>query len=550
MSGDAPVPEDDVRSPSSVRQRMRPVPVGGGWALVVVATVVVVVFGLGTWVGLAPLDVVLSAPSDHESVHAVGERLRARWPQVPGPPERYVLEARSLQRGGDASGAARRLAMAIALEPDHVEALLQLSILDARGDAGGLLLGGEADALVAAVESTRPDAALLPAALAWRALGAGQPERVSLDEGAAEPELLWARLRASRALGLSEGRDARALLEVWPGHPEACEDGAREALRAGDLFEAERLAASCLAGDSAPIARRVLADVLARTGRPVEARDAYTEGGLMLHAARVALAEGLPLSSGERMALAGPGHAAAVHQVWAAMSAGDIELLEIAVERLPDGASPELAVTRAAAALWSGDAAAAEAALEGTAGPRAAVLRAQLPGASAADVAAARTAWPALPGGADPVATHLLLGASDHAIPTRLLLGVGQAGGLPLSAQAAWVPADARARALLRWLDGGAVPPLSGSGGGDALDVALAVVAAVSDGRDASREMARLRALAPELVMTDVLEARVAEDAGACRAALGRASARMPGLAGLDRERYRCAVRSEPAPSR
>jgi len=556
MSGDAPVPEDDLRSPSSVRQRMRPAPVGGGWALVIVATVVVVVFGLGTWVGLAPLEVVLSEPSDHEVVHAVGERLRARWPQVPGPPARYVSEARSLQRAGDASGAARRLAMAIALEPDQVEALLLLSILDARGDAGGLLLAGESDALVVAVESTRPDAALLPAARAWRALVAGQPEQVSLDEtigreeDATEPELLWARLRASRALGLPEGEDARALLEAWPGHPEACEDGARAALRAGQLFEAERLAAPCTEGDSGPIARRVLADVLARTGRPAEARAAYADGGLMLHAARVAVAEGLPLSSGEQAALAGPGPAAAVQQVWAAMSAGDHELLAIAVERIPDGVSPELAVTRAAAALWSGDPATAGLALDRTAGPRAAVLRAQLPGASAVDVAAARTAWPALPGGGDPVATYLLLGASDHAIPARLLLEVGQAGGLPLSGRPAWVPADARARALLRWLDGGPLPQLPGSGAGGALDEALAVAGAVADGRDARGALARLRAVAPDLVMTDVLEARVAADAAGCLAALGRAAARMPGLAGLDRERYRCAVRSGPEPSR
>jgi len=545
---------EERRTPAAIRQRMRPAPLGGGWVLVIVATVLVVLFGLGTWVGLAPLQVVLSDPSDHEAVHAIGERFRARWPQAPGPPERYLAEARALQRDGDPAAAARRLAMAIALDPDQSEAFLRLSILDARGEADGLLVPGESDALVAVMDVTDPDAPLLPAARAWRALAAGGPEDAAsmTGEGRSEPELLWARLRAHRALGQPEGPDARALLESWPGHPEACEDGPRAALRAGDLYEAERLAETCRAGPAAAIAGRVLADVRRRSGRLDAAREAYASGGLMLHAGRVALSAGLPLTVEERAAMAGPGPAAAVLQAWTAMAEGDARLLAMAVERLPEGEAPELAVTRAAAALWSGDVEVAEQILAGTDGPRAAVLRAQLPGAAAADVAAARTAWPALPGGGDPVATHLLLGASDHAIPTRLLLEVGRGIGSPLAEKGLWVPSDARAGTLLRWLDGRQLPAASGAGGagGDAVDAALEVARALEDGRDPGEALERLRAVAPDLVMTDVLEARAAPDATGCRAALARSSARMPGLAGLDRERYLCAVRSEPAPPR
>ena len=556
MSAGGPVSEsaDDVRSIENTRKRMRPRPAGSGWAAVVVAIVLVVLFGLGSWVGLAPLHAVLSDPSDHEAVHVVAERFRARWPQVPGPPERYMADAHAALRDGEPAAAARRLAMTIAIDPDHSEALLQLAILDARGEADGLLLEHEGDAIVSAVRAVDPSAGLLDAASAWRLLVAGDPAAVEQALGpvaeSEHGESLWARLRARRRMASPEGEPARLLLRVWPGHPEACEDGAREALRSGDLAEAERLAAGCLSGAAAPIARRVQADVMLRTGRGGMARDAYARAGLHLHAAGIAVQTGLDLTVAELDALAGPGPAAAVLQAWAAMSAGDAELLEIAVERIPDGPAPERVVTRAAAALWLDRPDEARALLGDTAGPRAAVLRAQLPGPGQRDAeGAARAAWPALPGGDDPVATAMLLGVSNHALPTRLLVVVGDGARTPLSAQEQWEPADARASELLRWLAGGGeVERLSGDGGSDALDAALALAQALENGETGLAELERLQALAPESVMAAVLEARAAGDQRGCVDALDRV--RMPGLVGLDRERYRCAVRHEPASPR
>jgi hypothetical protein len=549
---------EDIRSVATTKQRMRPRPAGNGWALVVVATVVVILLGLGTWVGLSPLQTLLSSPSDHEAVHAVAARMRARWPQAPGPPERYLDEAAAAVRAGDGTAAARKLGMAIALDANQTEALLALTILDARGASDGLLQGGEADAVVGALSEAAPDARLLPAAQAWRLLAGGQGADVESLLGplaADEPEeQLWARVRGQRAAGLPEGAAARALLRAWPGHPEACEDGAREALRAGELAEAEALAGPCLGGPAGAIAARVQADVLARTEGGARAREAYRAAGLTLHAAAVAVRAGLPLTDDEWAALAEPGPPAAVQQAWAAMAAGDAALLDIAAARLPTEPVPEIAVTRAAAALWSGDAERARAALEGVAGPRAAVLRAQLPGEGQA-AAAARAAWPALPGGEDPVATALLFGPSDHAIPTRLLLAVGERAGAPLDAPAlaGWTPADARAGALVRWLratPSAAPPTLVESGEGDVLDLALEVAAAVAAGGDAATPLARLQARAPERVVTDVLTARAAPSGEACVEAVVNAQARMPGLVGLDRERYLCRVRGGPATRR
>ena len=245
-------------------------PPGRGWAATAGALLLAVAGAAGLWAsGTAPALFGEAVPvGDAAAVRAVSARMRARWPQVPGPADRYVQEAILAERAG--TGAARKLGMALAVEPDHAEALLRLSILDARGQSMGLLQPGDAEAIVTVVRGRAPRDGLLAAAAAWRDLAAGAPEAVGRARGPMaddEPEeLLWARLRAARALGEPEGPAARALLSRRPGHPEACEDGAREALRAGDLAQAEGLAGGCLEGPARAIGVRVIADVMARTG--------------------------------------------------------------------------------------------------------------------------------------------------------------------------------------------------------------------------------------------------------------------------------------------
>lgn len=533
---------EEGRSVADSTQRMRPQPPGNGWSLVVVATVVVILLGLGTWVGLSPLRTLLSAPSDYEAVHAVGRRMAARWPQAPGPPDRYVAEAVERIRAGSPAAAARKLGMALALDPNHAEALLRLAMLDARGDAGGLLLPGEADELVSAVRMVSPDSLLLGPASAWRALAAGRPESIRQELGpladGESPEGLWVRLRAARAQEQPEGRAARALLAAWPGHPEACEDGPREAMRHRALAEAERLAGECEAGPARAVAMRVKADVLARTGRPARARIVYTEAGLLPHAAAVALRASLPLTKAESTALAGPGAALAMLQAWEAMAAGDGSLLRIALERIPDAATPELAVTRAAGWYWLGDFQEAETALQGLAGAHAGILRAAM-GLDRTDGAAAELH---LPGGPDPVGTALLLGPGTNAVPTHLLWKAARAPGEALATVQDWAPEDARAAALVAWIQ---APPeastrLPPPGGEDPLDAALAVARAVDSGGETAPALARLRELAPLAVMTAVLEARATRDPASCVEAVAAARERAPELVGLDRERYRC----------
>ncbi|MEC8424562.1 MAG: hypothetical protein VX000_12350, partial [Myxococcota bacterium] len=501
---------EEGRAVADRTRRMRPSPAGNRWSLTVAAAAVAGLLGLGAWAGLSPLQRRLLAPSDHEAVHAVGARMAARWPQAPGPPERYVAEAVAAIRAGSPALAARKLGMALALDPDQAEALLRLAMLDARGDGAGLLLPGEADELVAAVRKVSPDAPLLGPASAWQSLAAGRPESVApglgpLAEGE-PPEGLWARLRAARALEQPEGRAARALLATWPGHPEACEDGPREALRQGALAEAERLAGACEAGPARAVARRVKADVLARTGRLDRARRAYTEAGLLPHAAAVALRAGLPLTDAESAALAGPGTPLAMHQAWAAMAAGDGSLLRIALERIPDAPAPELAVTRAAAWLWLGYSQAASEALEGVSGTHADILRGAM-GPDQTNGDASPDGRPHLPGGLDPVGMALMLGPAVTAVPTHLVWKAARAPGEALVGVQGWTPTDPRAAALVAWVEAppGAGTPLPVPAGEDPLDAALAVARAIDSGAGTEGLLARLRGLAPQAVMTAVL---------------------------------------------
>lgn len=63
----------------------------------------------------------LDSLGDREVIHQVAAKWRDRWPQAPGPPSVYASAAVEAVRTGNRSQAAKRLAMALALDPNRAE---------------------------------------------------------------------------------------------------------------------------------------------------------------------------------------------------------------------------------------------------------------------------------------------------------------------------------------------------------------------------------------------------------------------------------------------
>ena len=156
-----------------IRQRMRPPKPRTGWALVVLAVAVVLLFGLGLWVAV-PWQTEPLRPSDREVVHELAQAYLAKHPSVRGPPEAYREEARRIEHAVPRT-AAERLTRALALDPDDVSAWLHLVVLSSRSQAVQELGPIQAREVVAAILETRPEATLLPAAQAWLQIQAECP---------------------------------------------------------------------------------------------------------------------------------------------------------------------------------------------------------------------------------------------------------------------------------------------------------------------------------------------------------------------------------------
>ncbi len=559
---------DEGRTLAQAKERMRPRSPGVGGALVVMAVFVVIFIGLAVWVGAGGFVMGDARPADHEAVHAVVERLADRWPQVPGPPERYLSESWAAQVGGKPTEAARRLGMAVALDPGQDEALLRLVILDARGAGAGLLLPGERAAILSAFDEVAPDAPLLPAAKAWVALSEGDVDGALAALGAdvADPEAAWAVLRAdpgAESVPTAPG----VLLAAWPGHPEACAAGVRVAWRDGDLFGVEEVANACLsagAGDTGAL--RGLADVADRLGDAAEARRRYREAGLHLHAAAVASQSGRPLEPDEQDALLEPHAVAATHRLWHGVGVGDAAAVRAAVDALAaegDGLVPPMRVALAAGRAWLGDPAAAEAGLQGQDGVWAAIVREAVT-AGEGDAAAARrgqAAWPDHPATSgpvtDPVAAWLATGPGDRLVPLAWVRRAPREPGVALG-PARLVPgpspAGAAADALLAQVLAAPTAPVGGQlatlGDGDgepslallATRAAVALAPGAPPGA-ASEALQALRGRHPDAVATRLLTARASwlldGDAAAADRALRELAADRPELVGVLVERYR-----------
>ncbi len=153
---------------------MRPGTPRSGWAIIVLAVVLIIFFGLAAWVSLPRNPAQGQRPMDHEAVFAVVTGFQERWPSLPGPPERHRQAAADAGPGRPAA-AAEELAKAASLDGNDADTLLQLVILAAREPSVTLLGPVQAQEMVAALAETAPSD-LLPAARAWQALQRGEPE--------------------------------------------------------------------------------------------------------------------------------------------------------------------------------------------------------------------------------------------------------------------------------------------------------------------------------------------------------------------------------------
>jgi hypothetical protein len=282
------------------------------------------------------------------------------------------------------------------------DALLKLILASAAvGGPDALSPERLADAIVVA-EADAPGHPLLPAAKAWLDLVLAGVAPAA----AADPWSRWAQLRAARE---GRGGDVRAavdgLLEVWPGHPEACAAGVQHGLQIGDLALAERAGRAC--GWSGAGVDRLRGDVLDALGRPDEARSAWLDAGAELHVLAVdcqggrapepelvARAEALPVSP------------ATLHLGWcAALGFGDLAAADQRAAADPEQ-GPPWRLLRAALALARGQPERAEAVLGDLDDVGADVLRGRAR-AALGDLEGARSAFAA---GADraPLDLHVL----------------------------------------------------------------------------------------------------------------------------------------------
>lgn len=333
-----------------------------GCLLALLAVVALALASAGVFHGIRAWKARPPRPSELElaAVEALRDRLGERWGDEPLSLEEARRRAAEEEAAGRQANAVDLLARAAA--SGDLEAELRLAIQTLRAPVPDRVRAEEARALVAVLGADSPRARLVPAARAWARLSQDDPvgalEALKRDEGTLEGR--WARLRALLLLGQEAGAEADALLQLDPGHTEACEVGARLALAAGDLAGVRARTRACLsAGARSPVLYRLLGDASDAAGRYAEAAAAYAQAGAILHGAAIVLQEGLDDPRGlVAAALADPAPPAALFAVWAGLLRGELPAAQEAARRL-DAAGvpgPEAGLAVAAARLAGGDA--------------------------------------------------------------------------------------------------------------------------------------------------------------------------------------------------
>lgn len=375
--------EDKPHTLAWRRSRPRPGPPRTGWILVVTTVAVVIFMGITLWTVSTYRLGGVKDPADTEAVFQLLTTLQERYPQAPGPPQRYRAEADAALRDGHWKVAEERLGMALALAPDDVDALLQLAILAGRRPPPEILDDDVLDGVIEAVGRTRPSHRLLPAARAWRRLRADDPNSALtvIGEGPATLAAHQARLEALSRLDRPTLEAAQAVLALDPGDRAACTVAGRQLGVAGRPWQASEVLERCLRireGEGSPSWHRLLGRLNDQLGDKEGALAAYGAGGFMLHAGQIRLQDGEAPGQGFAAALAeAPGPVRAQQGAWAALLMGDLsegEQLLAALEEV-EGAGAELRLVKAALRLALGLTTDGLRELEDLDGPEAHVLR-------------------------------------------------------------------------------------------------------------------------------------------------------------------------------
>ena len=157
--------------------RMRPIQNGQSWPLVVMTVAVVIFMGLFLWTTVISADGSRDLATDHEAVHKLASAWAERWPQAPGPPERYLLQSEEAERSGKGAEALERLTMSLSLRPNDNEALLRLVCASVRHEAAPMALTSlEARSVVGVIRQIDSEHPVLPAARAWLAIQISRPK--------------------------------------------------------------------------------------------------------------------------------------------------------------------------------------------------------------------------------------------------------------------------------------------------------------------------------------------------------------------------------------
>ena len=322
--------EDKPQSLAWRRSRPRPEPPRTGWILVVTTVAVVIFMGITLWTVSTYRLGGVKDPADTEVVFQLLTALQERYPQAPGPPQRYRAEADAALRDGHWKVAEERLGMALALAPNDVDALLQLAILAGRRPPPEILDDDVLDGVIEAVRRTRPTHRLLPAARAWRLLRADDPNSALavLEESSSTLAAHQARLEALSRLDRPTLEAAEAVLALDPGDRSACTVAGRELGVAGRPWQAKEVLGRCLRvreGEGSPSWQRLLGSLNDQLGDKEGALTAYEAGGFLLHAGQIRLQDGEAPGPGFAAALDGaPPPVRAQQAAWAALLVGDL----------------------------------------------------------------------------------------------------------------------------------------------------------------------------------------------------------------------------------
>ena len=149
------------------KRSLRPPPLGHVWAWIIVSVSIVILTSITMWVvvsGQTNVDKL----GDREVVHRIAEQWRDQWPQAPGPPDVYGSQAVDAVRSGDMNHAAKRLAMALALDPNRGEDWARMICLSLAMPQVPYTIGGpEIEQILPLLESVDDPPSFLPIVQRW-----------------------------------------------------------------------------------------------------------------------------------------------------------------------------------------------------------------------------------------------------------------------------------------------------------------------------------------------------------------------------------------------